>query len=158
MASQACRAWTLSTAYLAQVSEQIAHLARSAYRPRRGREYQLLLDGWGRVGGASAGNRFKYALGPASVEAATALLLEGGAAGVHPREIVSNTPLGLPVWRLPLLYCLRVCFGGASAGNRSKYALGPASVEAATTLLFEGVLLGVHPWEIVPNTPVGLPV
>ena len=36
------------------MSEQIAHLARNAYRTRIGREYQLLLDGWGRVGGAEA--------------------------------------------------------------------------------------------------------
>ncbi len=40
-------------------------------------------------------------------------LMGGGALGVHPREIASNTPLGLPVWRLPPLCCLRVCFGGA---------------------------------------------
>ena len=79
---------------------------------------------------------------------------ERGAPGVHPREILRNTPLGLPEWRLVPLCCLRVLSGGASARNRSKYALGPAQVEAGAAVMLEGMLWGcicgeslqIRPW------------
>ena len=49
--------------------------------------------------------------------------------------------------------------GGASAAHRSKYALGPASVEAATALLLEGVLWGCgrEAGEGRPRRPGGKP-
>ena len=140
----------------------------------------------GKACGYIRGKSFQISLGPACVDAATALLLEGVFCGCIRGKSLQTRLFTCQCRGCQCAAAWKACLANKSAGNRSKNVLGPANVEAATALLLEGVLCGcvrgksfqirpwaclyrgchcaaargnalrVHPREIVPNTSLGL--